>query len=159
MKVIIYRDKETKRIVRDAGDDYELLKARGKTDEDIAALVEEFNGRENCPQTVEIVELDEVAEFYRTQKQNRRGKESLQGGAGMILIDREMKAVEYITAKSNYSLKCQASFNSDGVLTLRNYNVENKNSDEIIILSREETEAIVELFRAIKQLGVPNIPF
>ena len=31
--------------------------------------------------------------------------------------------------------------------------------DEIIILSREETEAIVELFRAIKQLGVPNIPF
>lgn len=47
MKVIIYRDKETKRIVRGAGDDYELLKARGKTDEDIAALVEEFNGREN----------------------------------------------------------------------------------------------------------------
>lgn len=30
---------------------------------------------------------------------------------------------------------------------------------EIIILSREETEAIVELFRAIKQLGVLNIPF
>lgn len=70
MKVIIYRDKETKQIVRDAGDDYELLKARGKTDEDIAALVEEFNGRENCPQTVEIVELDEVAEFYRTRKLN-----------------------------------------------------------------------------------------
>ena len=70
MKVIIYRDKETKQIVRDAGDDYELLKARGKTDEDIAALVEEFNGRENCPQIVEIVELDEVAEFYRTRKLN-----------------------------------------------------------------------------------------
>ena len=66
----------------------------------------------------------------------------------MKLIDREMKAVESITAK-----------NSDGVLTLRNYNMEDKNSDEIIILSREETEAIVELFRAIKQLGVPNIPF
>lgn len=61
------RDKE---IVRDAGDDYERLKERGKTDEDIAALVEEFNGRENCPQTVEIVELDEVAEFYRTQELN-----------------------------------------------------------------------------------------
>ena len=70
MKVIIYRDKETKQIVRDAGDDYELLKARGKTDEDIAALVEEFNARENCPQTVEIVELDEIAEYYRTQKLN-----------------------------------------------------------------------------------------
>lgn len=70
MKVIIYRDKETKKIVRDSGDDYERLKARGKTDEDIAALVEEFNGRENCPQTVEIVELDEVAEYYRTRKLN-----------------------------------------------------------------------------------------
>ena len=70
MKVIIYRDKETKQIVRDAGDDYELLKARGKTDEDIAALVEEFNGRENCPQTVEIVELNEIAEYYMTRKLN-----------------------------------------------------------------------------------------
>ena len=40
MKAIIYRDKETKRIVRDGGDDYELLKSRGKTDEDIDALVE-----------------------------------------------------------------------------------------------------------------------
>lgn len=77
----------------------------------------------------------------------------------MKLIDREMKAVEAITAKSNYSLNCQASFNSDGVLTLRNYNIEDKNSDEIIIFSREETNAIVELFRAIKQLGVPDIPF
>jgi hypothetical protein len=70
MKVIIYRDKGTKKIVRDSGDDYELLKARGKTDEDIAALVEEFNGRENRPQIAEIVELDEIAEFYRTLKLN-----------------------------------------------------------------------------------------
>lgn len=70
MKVIIYRDKETKQIVRDAGDDYELLKARGKTDEDIAALVEEFNGRENCPQIVEIVELNEIAEYYMTRELN-----------------------------------------------------------------------------------------
>lgn len=70
MKVIIYRDKETKKIVRDGGDDYERLKERGKTDEDIAALVEEFNARENCPQTVEIVELDEIAEHYMTRKQN-----------------------------------------------------------------------------------------
>lgn len=77
----------------------------------------------------------------------------------MKLIDREMKAVEAITVKSNHSLKCQASFNSDGVLTLRNYNMEDKNSDEIIILSREETTAIVELFRAIGRLGAPDIPF
>lgn len=77
----------------------------------------------------------------------------------MKIIDREMKVVESCTDKSNYSLECQASFNSDGVLTLRNYNIEDKNSDEIIIFSREETNAIVELFRAIKQLGVPDIPF
>lgn len=70
MKVIIYRDKATKKIVRDVADDYERLKELGKTDEDIAALVKEFNGRENCLQTVEIVELDEVAEYYRTQKLN-----------------------------------------------------------------------------------------
>ena len=70
MKVIIYRDKETKKIVGDGGDDYEWLKERGRTDEDISALVEQFNARENCPQTVEIVELDEVAEYYRTRKLN-----------------------------------------------------------------------------------------
>ena len=77
----------------------------------------------------------------------------------MKIIDREMKVVESCTDKSNYSLNCQASFNSDGVLTLRNYNMKNKNSDEIIIFSREETNAIIELFRAIKQLGVPDILF
>lgn len=77
----------------------------------------------------------------------------------MKIIDREMKVVESITEKSNHSLDCQASFNSDGVLTLRNYNSADKNSDEIIILSREETEAIVNLFKAIKSLGVPDIPF
>ena len=70
MKIIVLRDKETKQIVRDAGDEYELLKARGKTDEDIAALVEEFNGRKNRPQIAEIVELDEIAKFYRALKLN-----------------------------------------------------------------------------------------
>lgn len=77
----------------------------------------------------------------------------------MKIIDREMKVDESITDKSNNSLSCQASFNSDGVLTLRNYNRWDKNSDEIIIFSREETLAIVELFKAIKALGVPDIPF
>ena len=31
---------------------------------------EEFNGRENLPQIAEIVDLDEIAEFYRTLKLN-----------------------------------------------------------------------------------------
>lgn len=77
----------------------------------------------------------------------------------MKIIDREMKVVESATNKSNYSLNCQASFNSDGVLTLRNYNLENKNSDEIIIFSREETLAIVKLFSEFKRLNVTDIPF
>lgn len=70
MKVIIYRDKKTKKIVRDENYSYEQFKERGKTDEELAALVKGFNARENCPQTVEIVELDEIAEFYRTRKLN-----------------------------------------------------------------------------------------
>ena len=70
MKVIIYRDKETKKIVRDGGDDYERLKERGKTEEDIAVLVEAFNARENNTQTAEVVELDEIAEYYMTRKLN-----------------------------------------------------------------------------------------
>lgn len=77
----------------------------------------------------------------------------------MKIIDREMKVVESCTNKSNYSLMCQASFNSDGVLTLRNYNIEDKNSDEIIILSNEETEAIVKLFHEMKRIGTNDIPF
>lgn len=67
-----------------------------------------------------------------------------------------MKVTQSITKKSNYSMFCQASFNSDVVLTLRNYDTQNKNSDEIIILSREETEAIVKLFRAMKNLRFPT---
>lgn len=77
----------------------------------------------------------------------------------MKIIDREMNVVESCTGKSNYSLKCQASFNSDGVLTLRNYNIEDKNSDEIIIFSREETLEIVKLFREFNRLNMPDVPF
>lgn len=77
----------------------------------------------------------------------------------MILIDRKMEVVESISRKSNFCLDCQASFNSDGVLTLRNYNREDKTADEIIILSREETEAIVNLFKAMKGLGNLDVPF
>ena len=69
----------------------------------------------------------------------------------MKIIDREMKATAIIIDKSNHSLDCQASFNSDGYITLRNYTHPDKDSDEIIILSAEETRAIVQLF---SKLGV-----
>lgn len=75
----------------------------------------------------------------------------------MKLIDREMVAKEQITDKSNTMCYCQAAINSDGNITLRNYDIHNKNSDEIIILSAEETQAIFELFRVIGKFknGLP----
>ena len=77
----------------------------------------------------------------------------------MKILDREMVVKSTISDKSNYSLYCQASFNSDGVITLRNYNIENKNSDEIIILSIEETHAILELLNKIAAIKSNNLPF
>ena len=58
------------------------------------------------------------------------------------------------TAENNidkYLPYCQASFNSDGNITLRNYDRSNKNNDEIIILSNTETEALFALFSRIGQ--------
>ena len=78
----------------------------------------------------------------------------------MKIIDREMTVKEIITDKSNNSLYCQASFNSNGNITLRNYNIGNKNSDEIIILSTEETQAIIELFGRMKSMiHLNGLPF
>ena len=55
---------------------------------------------------------------------------------------------------------CQASINSDGFITLRNHDRYDKNTDEVIILSREETNA---LFRLFSQLGTKvknyDLPF
>jgi len=78
----------------------------------------------------------------------------------MTIIDREMTSKITTTEKSQTALYCQASFNSDGCITLRNYDINNKNSDEIIILSAEETQAIVKLFKSIaKNFGCNELPF
>lgn len=78
----------------------------------------------------------------------------------MKLIDREMVSTEKITDKSNTMLYCQASFNSNGNITLRNYDIHDKNSDEIIILSSEETQAIIQLFSKIGRMASNNtLPF
>ena len=74
----------------------------------------------------------------------------------MKIIDREMKVKETITGNSNYYY-CQASLNSDGNITLRNYDLQNKDSDEIIILSAKETKAIFDLMRVIN--GETSLPF
>lgn len=69
MKVIIHRDKQTKKIVGEFNE-YGRLEKAGKTEAEIASSVEEYNKREDCPQTAEVVELGELAEFYRQRKLN-----------------------------------------------------------------------------------------
>jgi len=68
----------------------------------------------------------------------------------MIMLDREIKST--IIRQSKYHGFSQAAFNSDGLLTLRNYCEEDAH-DEIIIFTREETQAIVALFEKISVSG------
>ena len=68
MKVIIHRDRQTKEIVNDL-DEYDRLERQGKTEAEIRTMVEAYNHK-NLAYTVEIVEIDEVTEFYRTRKLN-----------------------------------------------------------------------------------------
>ena len=78
----------------------------------------------------------------------------------MRIIDREMQSKVITTEKGETTLDCQASFNSDGYITLRNYTIENKDSDEIIILSGEETQAIIKLFKNLaKSFRCEALPF
>ena len=78
----------------------------------------------------------------------------------MRLIDREMTSTEITTPKGETCLYCQASFNSQGYITLRNYNIEDKDSDEIICLSAEETQAVIELFSRLGRMTrTHTLPF
>lgn len=69
MKVIIRRDKQTKKIIGDFGE-YEILNKESKTEADIYAKVEAYNKQKSHASIAEIVEIDEVAEFYRTRTLN-----------------------------------------------------------------------------------------
>lgn len=73
----------------------------------------------------------------------------------MLRIKRNMAVTECEKAANDnidaYLPYCQASFNSDGHITMRNYDKSNKNNDEIIILSNSETEALFALFSRIGQ--------
>jgi hypothetical protein len=67
------------------------------------------------------------------------------------------------TAEDNideYLPYCQASFNSDGNITLRNYDRSSKDKDEIIIFSETETKALFALFYRMKDVRQNcNLPF
>lgn len=75
----------------------------------------------------------------------------------MIIIKRQMSPNTERTNTGNdnidtYLPYSQASINSDGNITLRNYDKSNANKDEIYILSKEETKALVDLFKEIGRL-------
>lgn len=62
MKKIIYRDKETKKIKSET--DYSsFMRVHGLSTEEVAKSVDEYN-KGDWDTTAEIVELDDVAEFY-----------------------------------------------------------------------------------------------
>ena len=75
----------------------------------------------------------------------------------MKVIERQMQVTE-TEQKHNYQ-QCQASINSDGCMTLRNFDYANKNADEIIIFTREETKAIFNLFNRLSEMGKNWLPF
>lgn len=70
----------------------------------------------------------------------------------MVILERKMEATKIDNDSKNFC-SCQASLNSDGRITLRNYGVygeRDNNNDEIIILSTAETQAIFGLMRIIR---------
>lgn len=73
----------------------------------------------------------------------------------MKIIKREMQTKEHITTER--FCDCQASFNSHGCITIRNYNRYEKDEDEIIVLSDKETRAIISLFGKLKEHDI--LPF
>ena len=75
----------------------------------------------------------------------------------MEILKRQMTAeIDRVEERSS----CQASFNSDGVLTLRHKSLHDPNHDIIIVLSRSETEAIFKLLREMKdKISMPDLPF
>lgn len=72
----------------------------------------------------------------RTMSSTETGKNLFDGGNGFFA-------------------KSQASFNSDGCITVRNYLPDDKESDEIIIFNRQETKAILDLFKFFKNNDLP----
>ena len=78
----------------------------------------------------------------------------------MIAFRRKIES-EVIANKNDWC--CQAAFNSDGCITLRLYD---KNSscmtpeDTILVLSKNETSAIVKLLKELKSFpNIDDLPF
>lgn len=77
----------------------------------------------------------------------------------MTIIKRTMQS-EITQTNDAYDTKCQASLNSDGCITLRNYYQNDRDKDVIVVLSVQETQAIFDLMRKIKiKCNMPELPF
>ena len=80
----------------------------------------------------------------------------------MIKINRFTENEEVSSTCSYFDI-CQSSFNKNGNIVLRNYSSADKaknKSDEIIILSKNETEAVFELVRTMTQVcSIKDLPF
>ena len=76
----------------------------------------------------------------------------------MKVIERQMQVNESESENKRIFPLSQASINSDGNITIRNYD-HSKNADEIIILSREETKAIFHLFNRLSEMSKDWLPF
>lgn len=77
----------------------------------------------------------------------------------MNQIRRKMSSTEAMEnlfdGENGFFAKSQASFNSDGCLTIRNYIANDKDNDEIIIFNRQETQAVLNLFKWFKNNDLP----
>lgn len=67
----------------------------------------------------------------------------------MIKIKREMQKTETIETTQRWT---QVAFNSDGCLTVRKYDHLDKDKDEIIIFTKNETREIIGLFKQFASL-------
>lgn len=75
----------------------------------------------------------------------------------MKIISRKMTSCPMNT--EDY-FECQASINSDGRITLRKYNKEQKDKDAILVLTQAETNALIALFKGIKdKFKIDDLPF
>lgn len=75
----------------------------------------------------------------------------------MQIINRKMTS-DPINTRDYF--ECQASINSDGRITLRKYNREDKDKDVILVLTQSETNALIALFKGIKdKFKIDDFPF
>ena len=75
----------------------------------------------------------------------------------MKSLKRSMNVDITDTEKGEFLPFSQASFNSHGCLTIRNYNPSSKSEDIIICLNETETKAVLDLFKRFKQIDF--LPF